>query len=83
MAWPALAGLGLAACMATAEPAPSTSPKRVDAERVGVVVIDAQPSFWRMMHGDREPVEQRIEQLLLLSAVADLPLLATFEAETV
>ena len=69
-----LGALGLAACTA--------GPPRIDADRVGVVLIDAQPAFWRMMHGKREPVEERIEQLLLLSAAADRPLVATFEAPT-
>lgn len=58
---------------------PGARPPRIDPEKVAVVVIDAQPAFWKIMHGEREPVEARMEQLLLMSDLHQLPLIATFE----
>lgn len=55
------------------------SPPRIDADRVGIVLIDAQPAFWNMMHGESEPVMQRIEQLLVFADITQRPLVATFE----
>jgi isochorismate hydrolase len=57
----------------------ATPPPRIDADRVGVVLIDAQPAFWDIMHGQREPVMQRIEQLLVFTDITQRPLVATFE----
>ena len=57
----------------------TNSPSRIDADRVGVILIDAQPAFWNMMHGKQEPIMQRIEQLLVFADITQCPLLATFE----
>lgn len=54
----------------------------IDPARTAIVLIDAQPSFWGWMAQEREPIEARIEQLLLLATMADLPLVATFEHPT-
>ena len=51
----------------------------VEASRAGVVLIDAQPSFWDSMHGAKEPILMRVERLLVLADWLDLPLIATFE----
>jgi hypothetical protein len=51
----------------------------VEAGRVGIVLVDAQPSFWDIMHGAKEPVLMRVERLLVLADWLDLPLMATFE----
>jgi len=51
----------------------------VDASRVGVVLIDAQPFFWDSMHGAKEPILMRVERLLMLADWLELPLIATFE----
>jgi len=51
----------------------------VDASRVGVVLIDAQPFFWDSMHGAKEPIFMRVERLLMLADWLELPLVATFE----
>lgn len=77
------AALGLLALSAertsAPPPHPHTGPQRIDPARVAVLLIDAQPSFWKIMHGDRECVEKRTEQLLLFSDLHQLPLIATFE----
>lgn len=52
----------------------------VDAGDLAIVVIDVQPYFldgW--MAGESEPLFARLEFLLALATVYDLPLLATFE----
>ena len=67
----------LAACHTRAP-----GPLRVEHGRVGVVLIDAQPSFVATMHGDSEPVLQRLEQLLVHASITDAPVLATFEVPT-
>jgi len=51
----------------------------VEASRVGVVLIDAQPFFWDTMHGAKEPILMRVERLLVLTDWLGLPLIATFE----
>lgn len=51
----------------------------LDPDSLGVLLIDAQPLFWDMMHGAQEPVMLRIEYLLLLAGSFHLPLIATFE----
>jgi len=51
----------------------------VEASRVGVVLIDAQPFFWDTMHGAKEPILMRVERLLVLTDWLRLPLVATFE----
>ncbi len=62
-----------------APPPDAPSPPRIDADRVGIVLIDAQPAFWDMMHGESEPIMQRIEQLLVFADITQRPLVATFE----
>jgi len=52
----------------------------VNADDLAIVVIDVQPFFldgW--MAGDSEPLLARLEFLLALATVYDVPLLATFE----
>jgi nicotinamidase-related amidase len=56
-----------------------TAPPRVRIDQVAVLLIDAQPAFFKIMHGPREPVEARLRQLLLVADVHQIPLLATFE----
>jgi isochorismate hydrolase len=51
----------------------------VEASRLGVVLIDAQPFFWDTMHGAKEPILMRVERLLMLVDWLALPLIATFE----
>jgi hypothetical protein len=51
----------------------------VDANSVGIVLIDAQSFFWDSMHGAKEPVFMRVERLLMLADWLELPLIATFE----
>jgi len=51
----------------------------VEASRVGVALIDAQPFFWNSMHGAKEPILMRVERLLMLADWLELPLIATFE----
>jgi nicotinamidase-related amidase len=51
----------------------------VDASSVGVVLIDAQSSFWDSTHGAKEPILMRVERLLMLTDWLELPLIATFE----
>jgi nicotinamidase-related amidase len=51
----------------------------VDASKVGVLLIDAQPSFWDKMRATKEPVLMRVERLLMLADWLGLPLIATFE----
>ncbi|MFT4511358.1 MAG: nicotinamidase-related amidase [Planctomycetota bacterium] len=57
-------------------------PPRIERNRVGIVLIDAQPAFWRSMHGPREPVMERIEQLLIHASITETPIVATFEVPT-
>lgn len=78
----------LAACHGAGQPAaigstatPATPP-RIERDRVGIVLIDAQPAFWRTMHGPSEPVMQRIEQLLVHADITQTPIVATFEVPT-
>jgi isochorismate hydrolase len=51
----------------------------VDPEKIGVLLIDAQPAFLDSMHGPKEPLLARLERLLLLVDVLNLPMIATFE----
>jgi nicotinamidase-related amidase len=60
----------------------ATSPPRIARDRVGIVLIDAQPAFWRSMHGPSEPVMERIEQLLIHASITETPIVATFEVPT-
>jgi nicotinamidase-related amidase len=50
---------------------------------LGVLIIDAQPSFWGFAFGEdperMEPILTRIEHLLKLADWMELPLIATFE----
>ena len=50
---------------------------------LGILLIDAQPAFWKFAFGDDndkiEPAMVRIEHLLLLADWMQLPLIATFE----
>jgi nicotinamidase-related amidase len=54
-------------------------PATIDRERVGVLLIDAQPSFVNSMHGDATAVVERVEQLVVHANWWKLPVLATFE----
>ena len=52
----------------------------VNADDLAIVVIDVQPFFLEgWMAGDLEPLLARLEFLLALASVYDIPLLATFE----
>lgn len=52
----------------------------VDRDELAIVVIDVQPFFLEgWMAGETEPLLARLEFLLALATVYDLPLLATFE----
>src|SRR3954467_8607143 len=52
----------------------------VNPDQLAIVVIDVQPGFLEgWMTGQSEPVLARVELLLGLATVYDLPLLATFE----
>ena len=73
--------LGLLALVACQAPR-LDEPRRIDRERVGVVLIDAQPAFFRSMHGPQEPVLQRLEQLLVHTTISGVPIVATFEVPT-
>jgi nicotinamidase-related amidase len=72
----------LGGCRAPQAGALEGPPPRIDRDRVAIVLIDAQPSFVRMMHGPREPVLQRLEQLLLQATITGTPIVATFEVPT-
>ncbi len=51
-------------------------------QTTAVLLIDAQPAFVDGMHGPAEPLLLRLERLLMLAEMLDLPLLATFERPT-
>ncbi len=51
----------------------------IERSKVGILLVDAQPSFWEQMDGPQEPVLMRIERLLVLAGWLELPLIATFE----
>jgi nicotinamidase-related amidase len=52
----------------------------VNADDLAIVLIDVQPFFLEgWMSGETEPLMARLEFLLALATVYDLPLLATFE----
>lgn len=51
----------------------------VEADSVGLLLIDAQPAFWSTMYGPREPAMVRIEHALLLARSFEIPVIATFE----
>jgi nicotinamidase-related amidase len=55
----------------------------VERSQLGVLLIDAQPSFFRTAfsegRGGREAVMVRLEHLLMLADWLDLPVVATFE----
>lgn len=51
----------------------------VQPERAALVLIDVQPLFVDLMHGEREPLLARLEHLLLLARTYALPVIATFE----
>ena len=51
----------------------------IERSTTAILLIDAQPLFWEEMHGPQEPVLVRIEQLLRLAGLLELPLIATFE----
>ena len=65
-------------CAAT-DRAHDAAHSRLERDNFGIVLIDAQPAFWDGMHGDPEPVLERLEQLLLFADVTNCPLVATFE----
>ena len=56
----------------------TTSPF-VDPQRAALIVIDVQPLFVDLMHGEHEPLLARLEHLLLLARTFAIPTLATFE----
>jgi nicotinamidase-related amidase len=51
----------------------------VNPEDAALILIDAQPAFFDLMHGPPEPVLARLEHLLLLVEHAAMPCVATFE----
>ena len=55
----------------------------VESSQLGVLLIDAQPTFWEYAFPNdddrKEPVMVRLEHLLMLAGWLDLPLIATFE----
>ena len=53
--------------------------RQVESSSLAILLIDAQPLFWKQMHGPREPVLVRLEQLLTIAEWFGLPLIATFE----
>ncbi len=60
------------------------SPKSlmIDRDNVGIILIDVQPFFVDIMSGSKEPVMERLEQLLLLAEWTKIPFIATFEHPT-
>lgn len=62
--------------------APRPLPARIELGKVGVVVIDPQPAFVRLMAGNRDTVIERLEQLYVWSDVLQLPIITTFERPT-
>ena len=54
----------------------------IDRDGVGIILIDVQPFFVDIMSGSREPVMERLEQLLRLADWTQIPLIATFEHPT-
>lgn len=62
-----------------ARPARDPLPRRIQRGNVGILLIDAQPAFFRIMAGRRDPVEARMEQLLVFADLHQIPLIATFE----
>ena len=52
---------------------------QIESSSLAILLIDAQPLFWKQMHGPREPVLIRLEQLLTIAEWFGLPLIATFE----
>jgi len=67
-----------------ASPKPENSSQGLTIERdnVGIILIDVQPSFVNIMYGEKEPVIERLEQLLVISDWFQIPLIATFEYPT-
>jgi len=51
----------------------------VDPEKIGVLLVDAQPAFLDTMFGSKDPLIVRLEYLLMLADLFKLPLIATFE----
>ena len=49
------------------------------ASDTAVLLIDAQESFLRAMHGSPEPLLLRLERLLRFARLLDLPVIATLE----
>ncbi|UCC39271.1 MAG: isochorismatase family protein [Candidatus Aminicenantes bacterium] len=54
----------------------------IDRSSVGIILIDVQPVFVDIMSGSGEPVMERLEQLLVLADVTQIPFIATFEHPT-
>ena len=58
-------------------------PSTIDNSQIGILLIDAQPSFWDSAFPDtddqKEPVLMRVEHLLMLVDWMDLPFITTFE----
>lgn len=57
-------------------------PARIEIGKVGVIVIDPQPAFVRLMAGEEDAVIERLEQLYVWSDVLQLPIITTFERPT-
>jgi nicotinamidase-related amidase len=51
----------------------------VQPDRAALVLIDVQPLFIDLMHGEHEPLLARLEHLLLLVHTFAMPVVATFE----
>lgn len=51
----------------------------VQPERAALILIDVQPLFVDLMHGEHEPLLARLEHLLLLARTFEIPVIATFE----
>lgn len=51
----------------------------VQPDRAALILIDVQPLFIDLMHGEHEPLLARLEHLLLLARTFEMPIIATFE----
>lgn len=61
---------------------PSHKNMMIDRDSVAIILIDVQPFFVDIMSGSREPVMERLEQLLRLTEWTKIPFIATFEHPT-
>ena len=51
----------------------------IDPRSVAIVLIDVQPFFLELAHGNMQPVLQRLEQLLIVAPIVKVPVIATLE----